>query len=162
MLVECRSCTRRDLKDRTCFAALLRAFANEPNVDKIVLSNHVETEYFGKALAILKGITALSYEMNCLSKRVPADYTGRIPKGCAECPFRPDRVFGPLNEQFLSDVGLFYSLLHNKTVELFEQEVSNCVCGECQMATREDFDYISSRFESLLREIVKEGYAVVV
>ncbi len=162
MRVLCRECGQRELKDRNCFSSLLRAFANEPNVDKITLSNHVETQYFGKALAILKGITALSYEMRQLSLRTPATPSGKVPKGCAECRYHPRRLFTRLNEQFLSDVGLFYSLFHDTTVRLFEEDARDYTCGECMLATREDFDYVYSRFESLLREIVKEGYAVVV
>ena len=162
MRVLCRECGRRELKDRNCFSSLLRAFANEPNVDKITLSNHVETQYFGKALAILKGITALSYEMRQLSLRTPATPSGKTPKGCAECHFHPRGLFSRLNEQFLRDVGLFYSIFHDATVRLYEEDARDYTCGECMLATREDFDYIYSRFESLLREIVKEGYAVVV
>jgi hypothetical protein len=162
MRVLCRECGRRELKDRNCFSSLLRAFANEVNVDRITLSNHVETQYFGKALSILKGITALSYEMRQLSLRTPATPSGKSPKGCADCQFLPRRVFITLNEQFLRDVGLFYSLFHDTTVSLYEEDARDYTCGECMLATREDFDYVYSRFESLLREIVKEGYAVVV
>ena len=162
MRVLCRECGQRELKDRNCFSSLLRAFANEPNVDKITLSNHVETQYFGKALAILKGITALSYEMRQLSLRTPATPPGKPPRGCAEFQFPPRRLFTRLNEQFLSDVGLFYSVFHDATVRLYEEDARDYTCGECLLATREDFDYIYSRFESLLREVVKEGYAVVV
>ncbi len=162
MRVLCRECGQKELKDRNCFSSLLRAFANEPNVDKITLSNHVETQYFGKALAILKGITALSYEMRQLSLRTPATPSGKTPRGCAECHFHPRRLFTRLNEQFLRDVGLFYSIFHDATVRLYEEDARDYTCGECMLATREDFDYIYSRFESLLREIVKEGYAVVV
>ena len=162
MRVLCRECGRRELKDRNCFSSLLRAFANEVNVDKITLSNHVETQYFGKALSILKGITSLSYEMRQLSLRTPATPSGKTPKGCADCQFQPRLVFAKLNEQFLRDVGLFYSLFHDTTVHLYEEEARDYTCGECMLATREDFDYVYSRFETLLRDIVKEGYAVVV
>jgi hypothetical protein len=162
MRVLCRECGQRELRDRNCFSSLLRAFANEVNVDKITLSNHVETQYFGKALSILKGITALSYEMRQLSLRTPATSSGKTPKRCADCQFHPRRVFSQLNEQFLRDVGLFYSLFHDTTVRLYEEEAADYTCGECLLATREDFDYVYSRFETLLREIVKEGYAVVV
>ena len=162
MRVLCRECSQRDLKDRNCFSSLLRAFANEVNVDKITLSNHVETQYFGKALSILKGITALSYEMRQLSMRTPSTPSGKTPKRCADCQFHPRKVFIQLNERFLRDVGLFYSLFHDHTVRLYEAEAPDYTCGECLLATREDFDYIYSRFETLLREIVKEGYAVVV
>jgi hypothetical protein len=162
MRVLCRECGQKELKDRNCFSSLLRAFANEPNVDKITLSNHVETQYFGKALSILKGITALSYEMRQLSLRTPATPSGKVPRGCAECQFHPRRLFTRLNEQFLRDVGLFYSIFHDATVRLYEEDARDYTCGECMLATREDFDYVYSRFEVLLREIVKEGYAVVV
>ena len=118
MRVLCRECGQRELKDRNCFSSLLRAFANEVNVDKITLSNHVETQYFGKALSILKGITALSYEMRQLSLRTPATPSGKAPKGCNDCQFRPRRVFTRLNEQFLKDVGLFYYHFHDTTVRL--------------------------------------------
>ncbi|MCK5414151.1 MAG: hypothetical protein KAJ35_02085 [Thermoplasmata archaeon] len=162
MRVLCRECGRRQLKDRNCFSSLLRAFANEVNVDKITLSNHVETQYFGKALSILKGITTLSYEMRQLSLRTPATPSGKTPKGCVDCQFQPRLVFARLNEQFLRDVGLFYSLFHDTTVRLYEEEARDYTCGECMLATREDFDYVYSRFETLLRDIVKEGYAIVV
>ena len=162
MRVLCRECGQRELKDRNCFSSLLRAFANEVNVDRITLSNHVETQYFGKALSILKGITALSYEMRQLSLRTPATPSGKTPRRCPDCKFHPRQVFSKLNEQFLRDVGLFYSLFHDLTVRLYEEEAADYTCGECLLATREDFDYVYSRFESLLREIVKEGYAVVV
>jgi hypothetical protein len=162
MRVLCRECGHKEIKDRNCFSSLLRAFANEPNVDKITLSNHVETQYFGKALSILKGITALSYEMRQLSLRTPATPSGKAPRGCAECVFHPRRLFTRLNEQFLGDVGLFYSVFHDATVRLYEEDARDYTCGECMLATREDFDYVYARFESLLREIVKEGYAVVV
>ncbi|NOQ53735.1 MAG: hypothetical protein GQ558_03915 [Thermoplasmata archaeon] len=162
MRVLCRECGQRELRDRNCFSSLLRAFANEVNVDRITLSNHVETQYFGKALSILKGITALSYEMRQLSLRTPATPSGKTPKRCSDCQFYPRKVFTKLNEQFLRDVGLFYSLFHDMTVRLYEEEAPDYTCGECLLATREDFDYTYSRFETLLREIVKEGYAVVV
>jgi len=162
MRVLCRECGQRDLKDRNCFSSLLRAFATEVNVDRITLSNHVETQYFGKALSILKGITALSYEMRQLSLRTPATPSGKTPKRCSECEFHPRKVFGALNERFLRDIGLFYSAFHDITVRLYEADREDFTCGECLLATREDFDYIYSRFESLLKEIVKEGYAVVV
>jgi hypothetical protein len=162
MRVLCRECSQRELKDRNCFSSLLRAFANEVNVEKITLSNHVETQYFGKALSILKGITALSYEMRQLSLRTPATPSGKTPKRCAECTFHPRSVFSQLNEKFLRDVGLFYSIFHDMTVRLFEEDAPDYTCGECLLATREDFDYVYSRFENLLRDIVKEGYAVVV
>ncbi len=162
MRVLCRECGQRELKDRNCFSSLLRAFAQEVNVDRIVLSNHVETQYFGKALSILKGITALSYEMAQLSLRTPATPSGKTPKRCSDCEWNPSRVFKALNERFLRDVGSFYSLFHDLTVRLFEAERDDYTCGECLLATREDFDYVYSRFEALLREIVKEGYAVVV
>ncbi len=162
MRVLCRECGQRELRDRNCFSSLLRAFANEVNVDRITLSNHVETQYFGKALSILKGITALSYEMRQLSLRTPATPSGKTPKRCTDCHFHPRKVFTQLNEQFLRDVGLFYSLFHDLTVRLYEEEAADYTCGECLLATREDFDYTYSRFETLLREIVKEGYAVVV
>jgi hypothetical protein len=162
MRVLCRECGQRELKDRNCFSSLLRAFANEVNVERIILSNHVETQYFGKALSILKGITALSYEMRQLSLRTPATPSGKTPRGCGECAFRPRTLFSRLNEQFLQDVGLFYTLFHDATVRLYEEDARDYTCGECMLATREDFDYVYSRFESLLREIVKEGYAVVV
>jgi hypothetical protein len=162
MRVLCRECSQRELKDRNCFSSLLRAFANEVNVEKITLSNHVETQYFGKALSILKGITALSYEMRQLSLRTPATPSGKTPKRCAECTFHPRSVFSQLNEKFLRDVGLFYSIFHDMTARLFEEDAPDYTCGECLLATREDFDYVYSRFENLLRDIVKEGYAVVV
>jgi hypothetical protein len=162
MRVLCRECGQRELRDRNCFSSLLRAFANEVNVDKITLSNHVETQYFGKALSILKGITALSYEMRQLSLRTPATPSGKTPKRCSDCTYHPRLVFTQLNEQFLRDVGLFYSLFHDTTVRFYEEEAKDYTCGECLLATREDFDYVYSRFENLLREIVKEGYAVVV
>jgi hypothetical protein len=162
MRVLCRECGQRELKDRNCFSSLLRAFSNEVNVERITLSNHVETQYFGKALSILKGITALSYEMRQLSLRTPATPSGKVPKGCPDCHFQPRRVFSHLNEQFLRDVGLFYSLFHDMTVRLYEEDARDYTCGECMLATREDFDYVYSRFENLLRDIVKEGYAVVV
>ncbi len=156
MKILCKECGQRELKDRNCFSSLLRAFANETGVDKIILSNQVETTYFGKALSILKGITALSYEMQQLSLRIPSTPSGQIPKSCTDCEFRPHQIFSNLNEQFLQDVGLFYSYFHNTTVQLYEKETPNFTCGECLMATREDFDYIYSRFEKLLRDIVKE------
>ena len=162
MRVLCKECGQRELKDRNCFSSLLRAFANEVNVDRIILSNHVETQYFGKALSILKGITALSYEMRQLSLRTPATPSGKIPSRCADCQFKPRDIFSKLNEQFLKDVGLFYSVFHDTTVRLYEHEAVDYTCGECNLATREDFDYVYSRFEGLLREIVKDGYAVVV
>jgi hypothetical protein len=162
MRVLCRECSQRDLKDRNCFSSLLRAFASEVNVERITLSNHVETQYFGKALSILKGITALSYEMRQLSLRTPATPSGKSPKRCEQCEFHPRRLFVQLNEQFLRDVGMFYSVFHDLTVRLFEASRDDYTCGECLLATREDFDYIYSRFETLLKEIVKEGYAVVV
>ena len=162
MRVLCRECSQRELKDRNCFSSLLRAFASEPNVERITLSNHVETQYFGKALQILKGITALSYEMRQLSLRTPATPSGKAPRRCEGCEFHPRRVFGELNEQFLRDVGLFYGKFHDLTVRLFQAERDDYTCGECLLATREDFDYIYSRFEALLKDIVKEGYAVVV
>jgi hypothetical protein len=162
MKVMCKECNKRELKDRNCFSSLLRAFANEHDVTKIVLDNYVETQYFGKALSILKGITALSYEMRQLSLRTPTDLSGKKPKHCKNCPFYPRSLFLELNEHFLADVGEFYSFFHNATVQLYEEEARDFICGECMLATREDFDYIYSRFEYLLREIVKEGYAVVV
>jgi len=162
MKVLCLECGQRELKDRNCFSSLLRAFANEVNVDKIILVNHVETQYFGKALSIIKGITALSYEMRQLSLRVPATPSGKKPKGCAECEFYPRKVFSALNERFLRDVGQFYSMFHDTTVKLYEHEAADYTCGECNLATREDFDYVYSRFETLLRDIVKEGYAIKV
>jgi hypothetical protein len=162
MRVLCKECGQRELRERNCFSSLLRAFANEVNVDRIIISNRIETEYMGKALAILKGITALSYEMRQLSLRVPATVEGNIPKGCANCDWTPKKVFSALNDVFLRDVGLFYSAFHDKTVRLHEFEAPDYTCGECNLATREDFDYVYSRFETLLREIVKEGYAVVV
>jgi len=162
MRVLCNECTQRELKDRRCFEALLRAFSSEPNVDKIKLCGHIETDYFGRSLSILKGITALSYEMRQLSLRTPATPSGKIPRRCADCKWHPKRVFKLLNEQFLADVGKFYSLFHDLTVRLYEEESRDYTCGECMLATREDFDYVYSRFETLLREIVKEGYALVV
>lgn len=162
MKISCKECSQRDLKDRNCFSALLRAFANEPNVQKIVLDNIVQTEYYGKALSILKGITSLSYEMRQLSLRVPSTPSGKIPSRCAECRFHPKKVFSNLNEVFLRDVGCFYSVFHDLTVRLYEEEAVDYTCGECMLATREDFDYIYSRFETLLRDIVKEGFSVVV
>lgn len=161
MRVNCKECSQRDLKDRNCFSALLRAFANNTTVDRIVLSNIVETQYFGKALSILKGLTTLSCEMKQLSLRIPSTPSGRTPKECAECQFHPGVIFPKINEQFLKDVGLFYSLFHDLTVRLYNQEIPNYTCGECMVATREDFDYLYSRFETLLRDIVKEGYAIV-
>ena len=59
-------------------------------------------------------------------------------------------------------MGLFYSVFHDTTVRLYEEEARDYTCGECMLATREDFDYVYSRFETLLRDIVKEGYAIVV
>ena len=162
MKILCKECGHRELKDRNCFSSLLRAFANETGVDKIVISNHVETAYFGKALSILKGITALSYEMRQLSLRIPSTPSGKIPPRCAECKFHPKKIFTQINEQFLSDVGLFYSLFHDITVQLHEEKAIDYTCGECLTATREDFDYIYPRFETLLREIIKEGYTIVV
>jgi len=162
MKILCKGCGQRELKERNCFSSLLRAFANEVNIDKIILQNHVETQYFGKALAILKGITSLSYEMKQLSLRVPTKPSGRTPKGCPECQFRPGKMFSTLNEQFLKDVGLFYSVFHDTTVRLYEEDARDYTCGECMLATREDLDYIYSRFETLLRDIVKEGFAIVV
>lgn len=162
MRILCKECGQRELKDRNCFSSLLRAFANEVNVDKIILSNRVETQYFGKALSILKGITSLSYEMQQLSLRTPSTPSGQIPKSCADCEFHPHQIFSNLNEQFLQDVGLFYSSFHNTTVQLYEKETPNFTCGECLMATREDFDYIYSKFEKLLKKINKESFAIVI
>lgn len=162
MKIQCKECGQRELKDRNCFSSLLRAFANEVNIDRIVLSNNVETQFFGKALSILKKITALSYEMKQLSLRIPTTPSGRTPEGCADCKTRPQKVFSELNEQFLRDIGLFYSVFHDKTVQLYEIDSPNFTCGECRVATREDFDYIYSRFEPLLRDVVKEGFAIVV
>lgn len=161
MRILCKECGQRELKDRNCFSSLLRAFANEVKVDKIVLSNQVETQYFGKALSILKGITGLSYEIKQLSLRVPTTSSGRTPKGCSECQLRPKEVFSALNEQLLRDIGLFYSRFHNTTVQLYEEEARDYTCGECMLATREDFDYIYSRFEPLLRDVSKEGFTIV-
>lgn len=162
MKIMCKECSQRDLKDRTCFSSLLRAFASNTTIDKITLADHVETQYFGKALSILKGITSLSYEMRQLSLRIPSTPSGKTPKRCGDCEFHPKKVFGKLNEQFLRDMGLFYSALHDLTIRFYETDREDFTCGECMLATREDFDYIYGRFDSLLKEIVKEGYAVVV
>jgi hypothetical protein len=162
MRILCKECSQRDLKDRNCFSSLLRAFASEVNVERITLSNHVETQYFGKALSILKGITELSYQMKQLSLRTPSTPSGKIPKRCETCEFHPKKVLGDLNEAFLIDVGLFYSKFHDVTIRLYEADMEDFTCGECILATREDLDYIYGRFDVLLNEIVKEGYAIVV
>ena len=161
MKILCKECGQKDLKDRDCFSSLLRAFAKEVNVDRIVLSNHAETQYFGKALSILKDITALSYEMRQLSLRVPSVPSGIVPEGCSDCQYRPDQVFTHLNEQFLKDVGTFYSLFHDMTVRLYDTDIPDRACGECFLSTREDFDYIYGRFNKLLHKIIKEEYTVV-
>ena len=161
MKILCKECGQRDMKDKNCFLSLLRAFAKEVNVDRIVLSNHVETQYFGKALSILKDITALSYEMRQLSLRVTTTPSGRKPEGCDDCRCRPNKIFTTLNEQLLKDVGAFYSLFHDITIRLYDADIPNHTCGECLMSTREDFDYIYRQFNNLLHKVIKEGYTIV-
>lgn len=60
--------------------------------------------------------------------------------------------------------GLVVSPYHKHNIERMEK-IGRCDCDSnrmCMLATREDFDYVYSRFETLLRDIVKEGYAIVV
>ena len=173
MIMRCKECPATDhsLSSNICLGAVIRAYSKEFNVDAITLSHHIETQYFGDSINILRMMIQFSNDLENFSLRDTtlehfnnyAKEKKRLKLDCAKCYLNPQNVFANLRKTFIEDIVEFYSTFSEKVNKIHNTDVSKRrePCQECIRTTVADLNYVYDSFEDIAGEIVKSGFSII-
>lgn len=161
----CGECPLRDLPETNCFANLIRSFHKEFRPESVVLSDSLDTQYFGHSVTVLRKICEIADEVDRMAARRPQDAPG-VPlrqKGmCLACEHNPSRVFPGLNTVLLDDVSKFHGDFKGAVERMQGFAPPNETCLACASQTVSDFEMLYLLFEKFVREILRDGFTVKV
>jgi len=163
LVADCRACKggKSDLEDKACFSGVLDAWASGLGADSIVLSGTVETQYSGVVVDLLKRIAALRVNLERLSGRQDPEVSKEMRKRCERCNVSPVAIFGGLAKKVWTDMKGFYGDLRDVSVRISDARFNDKVCAACLDSTKDDMGFVLTRFQDLLKEVVKEGFSIV-
>jgi len=150
LIINCKEC-QDDFSLDNCLPGILLALEKEYQIDSIIISDHIERQYGGEDIELLKNIAQLINRLERWTSRSGAK------KQCSKCPIHPPEMYSDIRDSLLIDPGSAYSSLLEYSRELMKKSG----CAECRRSTKEEFTVLSKELLGLKSKVLSEAYGVV-
>jgi hypothetical protein len=169
LVFDCRGCQGSgDLDDARCFGEAIAALRSEFNVDSIIFSNYIETNYYGLAIDALKRISGIMNEVQRFSGRIPWKEMGETKdiklqsrkKMCLQCDKNPAKIFSVIEKRGKRSIESMCKSF-NHYLSVIESLPADRQCHKCNQNTRADLNYIQDKIEDLKMHVLYHAFKVV-
>jgi len=149
LIVNCKDCSE-DFSFNDCLKGLVLAFQDNYDVESLVLSDFIETQFIGDELEIIEGLRQISDELDRLSAR-----TGGA--DCAGCEIEPKKMYSTLKDRLLTDHENFYQLLSDYAIKIIKKEG----CEDCRRSAKEEFTVLGKKVLEYRSKILLDAYGIL-
>jgi hypothetical protein len=169
LVFDCKGCQGNgDLGDLRCFVEAIAALRTEYNVDSIIFSNYIETNYFGSTMDVLKQISEILNEMQRFSGRMPWREMRGIgdikmqtrKKMCSQCDKSPAKIFTAIEKRGKKSIENMCKVF-NHYFSVMESVPVEKQCYKCIQNTKADLQYIWEKLDDLKTHVLHEAFKVV-
>lgn len=163
MVVFCRKCKggAATISDPKCMSRILSTLSEEMSVDTIVLSHHLEIQYGEEATELLKRIVRLLSDIHNLGARHPI---GNL-KQCQKCPFMPKSFFDSIGKKLMEGPTALFDDIQKICSDIYNMYSSSGLsetCQKCLNTTIGDLNYVYKNLDRLIKQIVKDGFQIII